>query len=162
MKHKSLSQMNREKRIDRDRGTSPAVLRSSGPKQRPERVATTLGVSDGESIRRDVPADEMKPMTLQEEYRNADVPMPNDLLDASNTEEFKYNKKQTEEYVFRPWDDLVDASNTEEFKDNKNVFKDKTISDDYKSGGAYRALLKMFHNNLKEENDNNKKRSKRV
>ena len=126
--------MNREKRIDRDRGTSPAVLRSSGPKQRPERVATTLGVS-GESVRRDVPSNEMKPMTLQEEYRNADVPMPNDLLDASNTEEFK---------------------------DNKNVFKDKTISDDYKSGGAYRALLKMFHNNLKEENDNNKKRSKRV
>ena len=135
MKHKSLSQMNKEKRIDRDRGTSPAVLRSSEPKQRPERVATTLGVRDGESIRRDVPSNEMKPMTLQEEYRNADVPMPNDLLDASNTEEFKYNK---------------------------NVFKDKTISDDYKSGGAYRALLKMFHNNLKEENDNNKKRSKRV
>ncbi len=135
MKHKSLSQMNKEKRIDRDRGTSPAVLRSSEPKQRPERVATTLGVRDGESIRRDVPSNEMKPMTLQEEYRNADVPMPNDLLDASNTEEFK---------------------------DNKNVFKDKTISDDYKSGGAYRALLKMFHNNLKEENDNNKKRSKRV
>ena len=127
--------MNKEKRIDRDRGTSPAVLRSSEPKQRPERVATTLGVRDGESIRRDVPSNEMKPMTLQEEYRNADVPMPNDLLDASNTEEFK---------------------------DNKNVFKDKTISDDYKSGGAYRALLKMFHNDLKEENDNNKKRSKRV
>ena len=39
---------------DRDRGTSPAELRSSGPKQRPERVATTLGV-EGESIRRDVP-----------------------------------------------------------------------------------------------------------
>ena len=91
MKHKSLSQMNKERKL--------------------------------------------KPMTLQEEYRNADVPMPNDLLDESNTEEFKYNK---------------------------NVFKDKTISDDYKSGGAYRALLKMFHNNLKEENDNNKKRSKRV
>jgi len=44
---------------DRARGTSPAVLRSSGPKQRPERVATTLGVS-GESVRRDVPADDMK------------------------------------------------------------------------------------------------------
>ena len=44
---------------DRARGTSPAVLRSSGPKQRPERVATTLGVS-GESARRGVPADEMK------------------------------------------------------------------------------------------------------
>ena len=42
-------------RSDRDRGTSPAVLRSSGPKQRPERVATKLGVSDGESIGRDVP-----------------------------------------------------------------------------------------------------------
>ena len=126
--------MNKEKRIDRDRGTSPAVLRSSEPKQRPERVATTLGVRDGESIRRDVPSNEMKPMTLQEEYRNADVPMPNDLLDASNTEEFK---------------------------DNKNVFKDKTISDDYKSGGAYRALLKMFHNNLKEENDNNKKKKQK-
>ena len=43
---------------DRDRGTSPAVLRSSGPKQRPEKVATTLGVS-GESVGRDVPADDM-------------------------------------------------------------------------------------------------------
>jgi len=69
---------------DRDRGTSPAVLRSSGPKQRPERVATTLGV-EGESIRRDVPDNDM------------------------------------------------------------NVFKDKTISNDYKSGGAYRAMLKLFH-----------------
>ena len=39
------------------RGTSPAELRSSGPKQRPERVATKPGVS-GESIRRDVPSDE--------------------------------------------------------------------------------------------------------
>ena len=40
--------------IYRARGTSPAVLRSSGPKQRPERVATMPGV-EGESIRRDVP-----------------------------------------------------------------------------------------------------------
>ena len=47
------------KMYDRARGTSPAELRSSGPKQRPERVATTLGVS-GESARRGVPADEMK------------------------------------------------------------------------------------------------------
>jgi hypothetical protein len=47
------------KKSDRDRGTSPAVLRSSGPKQRPERVATKLGVS-GESARRSVPADDMK------------------------------------------------------------------------------------------------------
>ena len=41
----------------RGRGTSPAELRSSGPKQRPERVATTPGVS-GENIGRDVPSDE--------------------------------------------------------------------------------------------------------
>ena len=68
--------MNREK-CDRDRGTSSAVLRSSGPKQRPERVATKLGVS-GESVRRDVSTNDMKPMTREEEYRNADVPMPKD------------------------------------------------------------------------------------
>ena len=68
--------MNREK-CDRDRGTSSAVLRSSGPKQRPERVATKLCVS-GESVRRDVSTNDMKPMTREEEYRNADVPMPKD------------------------------------------------------------------------------------
>ena len=44
-------------KIDRGRGTSPAELRSTGPKQRPERVATKLGVS-GESIGRDVPAND--------------------------------------------------------------------------------------------------------
>ena len=81
--------MNKEKRIDRDRGTSSAVLRSSGPKQRPERVATTLGV-EGESIRRDVP-------------------------------------------------------------DNDNVFNDKTISDDYKSGGAYKAMLSLFADHVSDE-----------
>jgi|DEB0MinimDraft_4_1074332.scaffolds.fasta_scaffold16554_4 hypothetical protein len=43
----------RVSKIDRARGTSPAVLRSSEPKQRPERVATTLGVKE-ESIGRDV------------------------------------------------------------------------------------------------------------
>ena len=32
---------------------------------------------------------DMKPMTKEEEYRNADVPMPNDLLNAANTENFK-------------------------------------------------------------------------
>ena len=45
------------KNEDRARGTSPAELRSSGPKQRPERVATKLGVS-GESVGRDVPAND--------------------------------------------------------------------------------------------------------
>jgi hypothetical protein len=123
MKHKSLSQMNKEKRIDRDRGTSPAVLRSSGPKQRPERVATKLGVS-GENARRSVSTNDMKPMTLQEEYRNADVPMPNDLLHTSNTEEFK---------------------------DDKSVFEDKTVGNDYKGGGAYKAMMKLFADNLDDE-----------
>ena len=77
-------------KTDRDRGTSPAELRSSGPKLRPERVATTLGVS-GESARRSVPTDDM------------------------------------------------------------NVFNDKTISDDYKSGGAYKAMLKLFAEQLDDE-----------
>ena len=45
------------KNDDRARGTRPAELRSSGPKQRPERVATKLGVS-GESVGRDVPAND--------------------------------------------------------------------------------------------------------
>ena len=36
------------------RGTSPAELRSTGPRQRPERVATMPGV-EGESTRRGVP-----------------------------------------------------------------------------------------------------------
>ena len=115
--------MNKEKRIDRDRGTSSAVLRSSGPKQRPERVATKLGVS-GENARRSVSTNDMKPMTLQEEYRNADVPMPNDLLNTSNTEEFKYEK---------------------------SVFEDKTVGNDYKGGGAYKAMMKLFADNLDDE-----------
>ena len=52
-------------KTDRARGTSPAVLRSSGPKQRPERVATKLGVS-GESVGRDVPADEISTVRFEE------------------------------------------------------------------------------------------------
>jgi|TARA_R110000787_G_scaffold67281_1_gene150645 hypothetical protein len=39
-----------------------------------------------------------KPMTKEEEYRNADVPMPNDLLNASNTERFKNEKQEDDEY----------------------------------------------------------------
>ena len=45
------------KMYDQARGTSPAELRATGPKQRPERVATKPGV-EGESIRRDVPDNE--------------------------------------------------------------------------------------------------------
>ena len=76
-------------KIDRDRGTSPAELRSSGPKHSAERPASKLGVS-GESARRSVPADD-------------------------------------------------------------NVFNDKTISDDYKSGGAYKAIINMFAEQLDDE-----------
>ena len=69
----SIKQKIKFKQGYRDRGTSPAELRSSGPKQRPERVATTLGVSDGESIGRDVPADEISTVRFEEhseeEYR---------------------------------------------------------------------------------------------
>ena len=54
-------------KIDRDRGTSPAVLRSSGPKHSAERPASKLGVS-GESARRSVPADDMKqPIWINED-----------------------------------------------------------------------------------------------
>ena len=53
-------------KVDRDRGTSSAVLRSSGPKHSAERPASKLGVSDGESIRRDVPADEMEVIRYEE------------------------------------------------------------------------------------------------
>ena len=77
------------KNEDRARGTSPAVLRSSGPKQRPERVATKLGVS-GESPRRGVST-------------------------------------------------------------NDNVFNDKTVSDEYKSGGAYKAIMQMFADQLEDK-----------
>jgi hypothetical protein len=77
-------------KTDRDRGTSPAELRSSGPKHSAERPASKLGVS-GESARRSVPADDM------------------------------------------------------------NVFDGKTISDDYKSGGAYKAIINMFAEQLDDE-----------
>ena len=33
----------------------------------------------------------------------------------------------------------------------KSVFKDKTISNDYKSGGAYKTILKMFAEQLDDE-----------
>ena len=52
-------------KIDRDRGTSPAELRSSGPKHSAERPASKLGVS-GESVGRDVPADEMEIVRFEE------------------------------------------------------------------------------------------------
>ena len=46
-------------KIDQGRGTSPAVLRSSGPKLRPEEGSVEPLALDGESIRRGVPANDM-------------------------------------------------------------------------------------------------------
>ena len=43
------------KKIDRDRGTSPAELRSSGPKLRPEEGSVESSALEGESTRRGVP-----------------------------------------------------------------------------------------------------------
>ena len=33
----------------------------------------------------------------------------------------------------------------------KSVFKDKTVSNDYKSGGAYKAIIEMFANQLDDD-----------
>ena len=35
--------------------------------------------------------------------------------------------------------------------DDRNVFKDKTISNDYKSGGAYKAMLSLFADHVSDE-----------
>ena len=48
----------KNKMTDQARGTSPAELRSSGPKHSAERPATTPGVR-GESARRGVSSDDM-------------------------------------------------------------------------------------------------------
>ena len=41
---------------------------------------------------------------------------------------------------------------------DKSVFKDKTISDDYKTGGAYKALLAMFAKHFKKEKNEKEKK----
>ena len=46
------------KMYDQARGTSPAELRSSGPKLRPEEGSVESSALDGESTRRGVPSDE--------------------------------------------------------------------------------------------------------
>ena len=33
----------------------------------------------------------------------------------------------------------------------KSLFKDKTVRDDYKTGGAYKAILKMFADQLEDK-----------
>jgi len=38
-----------------------------------------------------------------------------------------------------------------ETEKNKSVFDDKTVSDDYKTGGAYKTILNMFAEQLEDE-----------
>ena len=47
-------------KTDQGRGTSPAELRSSGPKQRPDKGSDESLASEGESVRRDVSLDDME------------------------------------------------------------------------------------------------------
>ena len=95
-------------KIDRGRGTSPAELRSSGPKLRPDKGSVESSALDGESTRRGVPADDMKKV-IGDEVK---------------------------------------------VKDLKSVFNDKTVSDDYKTGGAYKAILAMFAKHFKDKKKN--------
>ena len=82
----------------------------------------------------------LKPMTIEEEYRNADVPIPNDLLNISNTE--KFIEEATDDYT---------AIGVKIPLREKSVFKDKTVGNDYKGGGAYKAMMKLFADNLDDE-----------
>ena len=74
------------------------------------------------------------PMTIEEEYRNADVPMPNDMLNASNTEKFGLKKIIND--IFG--------------KAKKDADEEES---DYRGGKAYHAFLKLFYKNKKEEDE---------
>jgi len=56
----SIKQRIKFKMNDQGRGTSPAELRSTGPKQRPDKGSDESLASEGESIRRDVSLDDME------------------------------------------------------------------------------------------------------
>jgi hypothetical protein len=45
----------------------------------------------------------------------------------------------------------MSVKNKIKFKKDKSVFDDNTVSDDYKSGGAYKAMLDMFADHVSEE-----------
>ena len=63
---------------------------------------------------------DMKPMTQKEEYRNADVPMPEEDIEAMENAGITY----------------------------ADVIKDFQSDEDYKGGGAYKAIMEMFANQL--------------
>ena len=64
---------------------------------------------------------DMKPMTKEEEYRNADVPMPEEDIEAMENAGITY----------------------------ADVIKDSQSDEDYQGGGAYRAFLELFYKNKK-------------
>ncbi len=45
----------------------------------------------------------------------------------------------------------MSVKNKIKFKKDKSVFDDNTVSDDYKTGGAYKAMLDMFADHVSEE-----------
>ena len=62
----------------------------------------------------------LKPMTKEEEYRNADVPMPEEDIEAMENAGITYT----------------------------DVIKNSKSDEDYKGGGAYKAIMEMFANQL--------------
>ena len=67
--------------------------------------------------------DKNKPMTTEEEYRNADVPMPNDMLNASNTEQFKNQPVEKDDRGNLDLTKIIDIQN----KELKDLVHDNTI-----------------------------------
>ena len=64
-----------------------------------------------------------KPMTTEEEYRNADVPMPNDMLNASNSEQFKNEPVEKDNRGDLDLTKIIDIQN----KEIKDLVHDNTI-----------------------------------
>jgi len=64
-----------------------------------------------------------KPMTTEEEYRNADVPMPNDMLNVSNSEQFKNEPVKKDDRGDLDLTKIIDIQN----KEIKDLVHDNTI-----------------------------------
>ena len=62
-------------------------------------------------------------MTTEEEYRNADVPMPNDMLNVSNSEQFKNEPVEKDDRGDLDLTKIIDIQN----KEIKDLVHDNTI-----------------------------------
>ena len=67
--------------------------------------------------------DKPVPMTTEEEYRNADVPMPNDMLNVSNSEQFKNEPVEKDDRGDLDLTKIIDIQN----KEIKDLVHDNTI-----------------------------------